>query len=90
MGMNLIISFPGTAQTTLAEVGGKGWFLIRMVAAGLPVPPGAVLTTEFLEPWFDEIKASTCVVGIDGLMTKLCDGQKVEVNGTAGVIRLLS
>ena len=56
--MNLTISFPGAEQTTLTEVGGKGYSLIRMVEAGLPVPAGAVLTTEFFEPWFDEIKAS--------------------------------
>ena len=56
--MNLTISFPGAEQTTLTEVGGKGYSLIRMVEAGLPVPPGAVLTTEFFEPWFDEIKTS--------------------------------
>ena len=53
--MTLVVSFPGTEQTTLAEVGGKGYSLIRMVEAGLPVPPGAVLTTEFFAPWFDEI-----------------------------------
>ena len=56
--MALIVPFPGTEQTTLAEVGGKGYSLIRMVEAGLPVPPGAVLTTTFFTPWFDEIKAS--------------------------------
>ena len=56
--MTLIVSFPGTEQTTLAEVGGKGYSLIRMVEAGLPVPSGAVLTTEFFGPWFDEIQAS--------------------------------
>ncbi|MCH8961840.1 MAG: hypothetical protein IH820_11110, partial [Bacteroidetes bacterium] len=54
----MIVSFPGTEQTTLAEVGGKGYSLIRMIEAGLPVPPGAVLTTAFFAPWFDEIKAS--------------------------------
>ncbi len=58
MDVTLIVSFPGTEQTTLAEVGGKGYSLIRMVEAGLPVPPGAVLTTEFFGPWFDEIQAS--------------------------------
>ena len=42
---------------------------------------GAVIAREYGKP---------CVVGIDGLMTKLYDGQKVEVDGTAGVIRLLS
>jgi phosphoenolpyruvate synthase/pyruvate phosphate dikinase len=56
--MTLTISFPGPEQTTLTEVGGKGYSLIRMVKAGLPVPPGAVLTTAFFEPWFDQIKAS--------------------------------
>jgi len=42
---------------------------------------GAVIAREYGKP---------CVVGIDGLMTKLSDGQRVEVDGTAGVIRLLS
>ncbi len=56
--MTLIVSFPSTEQTTLAEIGGKGYSLIRMVEAGLPVPPGAVLTTEFFAPWFDEIQGS--------------------------------
>ena len=56
--MPLIVSFPGTEQTTPAEVGGKGYSLIRMTEAGLSVPPGVVLTTEFFTPWFDEIQAS--------------------------------
>ncbi len=56
--MTLIVSFPGTEQTSLAEVGGKGYSLIRMFEAGLPVPPGAVLTTNFFSPWLDEIKTS--------------------------------
>jgi pyruvate,water dikinase len=42
---------------------------------------GAVIAREYGKP---------CVVGIDGLMTKLHDGQRVEVDGRAGVIRLLS
>ncbi len=56
--MTLVVSFPGTAQTTLAEVGGKGLSLIRMIEAGLRVPRGAVLTTSFFEPWFEELRAS--------------------------------
>jgi pyruvate,water dikinase len=56
--MNLTISFPGAEQTSFTEVGGKGYSLIRMVEAGVPVPPGAVLTAAFFDPWFDEIKAS--------------------------------
>jgi pyruvate,water dikinase len=58
MDMTLIVSFPGTEQTILAQVGGKGYALIKMVEAGLPVPPGTVLTAQFFAPWFDEIKAS--------------------------------
>ena len=42
---------------------------------------GAVIAREYGKP---------CVAGIDGLMTKLNDGQRVEVDGTAGVVRLLS
>ena len=56
--MTLTISFPGAEQTSPTEVGGKGYSLILMAEAGLPVPPGAVLTTEFFVPWLDEIEAS--------------------------------
>jgi pyruvate,water dikinase len=40
---------------------------------------GAVVAREYGKP---------CVAGIDGVMTKLHDAQWVEVDGTAGVIRL--
>ena len=56
--MTWVVSFPGAQHPTPAEVGAKGYSLIRMVEAGLPVPPGAVLTTEFFAPWFDEVQAS--------------------------------
>ena len=56
--MTLVVSFPGAGQPTLAEVGGKGASLIRIARAGLRVPPGVVLTTEFFAPWFDEIQTS--------------------------------
>ncbi len=42
---------------------------------------GAVVAREYGKP---------CVVGIDRVMRKLHDGQRVEVDGTAGVLRLLS
>jgi rifampicin phosphotransferase len=58
MRRTLVVSFPGTVQTSVAEVGGKGHWLIRLAEAGLPVPPGAVLTTCFFAPWFDGIKRS--------------------------------
>jgi pyruvate,water dikinase len=42
---------------------------------------GAVIAREYGKP---------CVVGIDRVMDKLHDGQRVEVDGMAGVVRLLS
>jgi pyruvate,water dikinase len=42
---------------------------------------GAVVAREYGKP---------CVAGIDGVMTKLQDSQLVEVDGTAGIIRLIS
>ena len=41
---------------------------------------GAVIAREYGKP---------CVVGVDLVVSKLRDGQMVEVDGTAGVIRLL-
>ena len=42
---------------------------------------GAVIAREYGKP---------CVVGVDRVVTKLHDGQIVEVDGTAGVVRLIS
>jgi pyruvate,water dikinase len=42
---------------------------------------GAVIAREYGKP---------CVVGVDRVVSKLRDGQTVEVDGTAGVVRLLS
>ena len=41
---------------------------------------GAVIAREYGKP---------CVAGVDRVVSKLRDGQRVEVDGTAGVIRLL-
>lgn len=49
-----------TADTPdLAQVGGKGASLIAMTRAGLPVPPGFVLTTRFFQPWSTELRKSS-------------------------------
>ncbi|MEM1204555.1 MAG: PEP/pyruvate-binding domain-containing protein [Acidobacteriota bacterium] len=40
------------------DVGGKGASLCRLAAAGLPVPPGGVLTTAFFAPWVRRIRDS--------------------------------
>lgn len=46
------------AEPLLREVGGKGLSLIKMAGAGLPVPPGFVLTVAFFKPWLDTLKGS--------------------------------
>lgn len=58
MRMVFTISSSGSPKTTLPEVGGKGYSLIRLTQAGLPVPPGCILTTAFFEPWFEQVKGS--------------------------------
>ena len=55
--MKLIYSFSDKDMPSLGEVGGKGLSLIKMSHAGLPVPPGFVLTVSFFKSWFDKIKS---------------------------------
>jgi len=50
--------FPGEANPSLCEVGGKAAALMRLSEAGLSVPPGAVLTTDFFAPWFAALEAT--------------------------------
>lgn len=42
----------------LEQVGGKAASLIEMTRAGLPVPAGVVLTTDFFTPWLQELWAT--------------------------------
>jgi pyruvate,water dikinase len=42
----------------IAAVGGKGYSLMRLSRAGLPVPPGFVLTTDFFAPWVRQVRAT--------------------------------
>lgn len=78
--MPLIVPFPGPEQTTIAEAGGKGCSLIRMAEAGLPVPPGVVLTASFFAPWVEEIKESAAWTALVGaapeLWAPICDELK--------------
>jgi phosphohistidine swiveling domain-containing protein len=57
--VTFVHAFPGVAEASAANVGGKAHSLIRMSRAKMPVPPGVVLTTAFFEPWFDAIRASS-------------------------------
>ena len=55
----MVLRFPGAPPTTPRQrVGGKGASLITMAAAGLPVPSGHVLTSEFFAPWLQAMEGS--------------------------------
>lgn len=53
-----IRAFPGASPSTLDEVGGKGLSLLRLAAAGLPVPPGIVVVSRFFDAWIEQVQAS--------------------------------
>lgn len=53
-----LYSFATSRTPGLAQVGGKGSSLIEMTRAGLPVPPGFVLTTDFFQSWLEELRAT--------------------------------
>jgi pyruvate,orthophosphate dikinase len=46
-GLHMIVASARLPPGGAKDVGGKAWNLIRMAAAGLPVPPGFVLSTEW-------------------------------------------
>ena len=43
----------------LDQAGGKALALMQMTAAGMPVPPGLVLTVIFFEPWLETLKTAS-------------------------------
>ncbi len=49
--MRNIYSFTYPNIVPLEQVGGKAQALMQMTAAGMPVPPGLVITTQFFDPW---------------------------------------
>jgi pyruvate,water dikinase len=76
----LVVPVSGASLMDRTVVGGKGHALIRLAEAGFPVPPGAVLTTAFFAPWFDEICASSRWADLTeadpGGWAPLCDALK--------------
>ena len=56
--MKIIIPFTSPELPALDQVGGKALTLMQMTAAGMPVPPGFVLTVQFFEPWLEMLKKS--------------------------------
>jgi hypothetical protein len=59
MRNHTIFVFPGTTSATLAEVGGKGLSLMQGSHAGLPVPPGFILSVSFFLSWFQQLQDTT-------------------------------
>ena len=56
--MSTIFPFDSKQLPTLEQAGGKALALVQMTHAGMPVPPGFVLTVEFFKPWLDTLKRS--------------------------------
>lgn len=54
----LVVDFPGAVETTVDEVGGKGFSLIHLCREGMPVPPGVILTSRFFGPWLAHVLSS--------------------------------
>ncbi|HHX46750.1 MAG TPA: phosphoenolpyruvate synthase, partial [Brevibacterium sp.] len=52
--MSLVQSFDSAAEPRLADLGGKGASLVTMTQAGMPVPPGFVVTTESFDSFVSE------------------------------------
>ena len=53
-----IFSFTSSEPPQLDQAGGKALALIQMTRAGMPVPPGFVLTVQFFEPWMNALQAT--------------------------------
>ncbi len=56
--MKTILPFTSPELSPLDQVGGKALTLMQMTTAGMPVPPGLVLTVQFFEPWLEMLKQS--------------------------------
>jgi len=55
---NVIYPFTFPKFPPHEQVGGKALALMQMTAAGMPIPPGLVLTVRFFEPWLDLVNQS--------------------------------
>ena len=53
-----IIPCTSSELPQLAQVGGKALALMTMAQAGMPVPPGFVLTVDFFAPWVATLQAT--------------------------------
>ena len=56
--MNTIVPFDSPESPRIDQVGSKALSLITMSRAGMPVPPGLVLTVDFFAPWIATLQAT--------------------------------
>lgn len=82
MVSKLVYQFPQDSEATLAEVGGKGLSLMEGSKAGLPIPPGFILSADFFSPWMQKLKTtntwSTFLKAKDKELQHACDNLKKE------------
>jgi len=55
---DMLYLFTTTQTPRLTEVGGKGLSLIEMTRAGLQVPQGFILATDFFKSWLEKLHAA--------------------------------
>jgi phosphohistidine swiveling domain-containing protein len=57
--MGAIYGISGSEPAEVSKVGGKGQSLMLGSQAGLPVPPGFILSVDFFAPWLLKLKATS-------------------------------
>src|SRR5947209_1379854 len=85
MAMSYILSFDA-AETTLANVGGKGANLAELTRAGFPVPPGFLITTDAYRAF---VAANQISERILALARSVGPDDPPELERAAGEIRAL-
>lgn len=75
--------FDGGTEPKLENLGGKGASLVTMTAAGMPVPPGFVITTAA----FDEFADTSLIEQVDELLADLDTDDVAGVDQISAKIR---
>jgi rifampicin phosphotransferase len=83
-----LVPLSTAAVANPSEVGGKAASLIRLLAAGFPVPPGCVLTTAFFASWSEELGLSQAWAGVVGADPAEREARCVEMKRLAGTLPL--
>jgi len=86
--MQTIIPFTTDKTPRQDEAGGKALRLIESTHAGLPVPPGFVLTTAFFEAWMNELKHSPAWSGLNDPSTEQTGPTAIALQQACKSLRL--